>query len=276
MTPGQSSDPTEQLPRVVAPAEGASAEAERAAAADGDASGAAVGESKAGDGRMDGAVRGDRATADTADQEATGKTSSEGKKGAVDATDGGGVVAPAVSATRTADGAGRATAGAGRAGGAGGIVAGMKAKVSSLGKGSATGKTPAKATRPEPSSTSAPGRRVRLTLARVDPWSALKMSFLLSVALGVAMVVAVTMLWLVFKGMGAFDQINRLLGSIIQDGDKKFDITDYIGLGRVVSLSVVFAVIDVFFVTALSTLAAYLYNVSSSLVGGLQLTLTDD
>lgn len=276
MTPGQSSDPTEQLPRVVAPAEGASAEAERAAAADGDASGAAAGESKAGDGRMDGAVRGDRATAATADQEATGKTDSEGKKGAVDATDGGGVVAPAVSATRTADGVGRATAGAGRAGGAGGIVAGMKAKVSSLGKGSATGKTPAKATRPEPSSTSAPGRRVRLTLSRVDPWSALKMSFLLSVALGVAMVVAVTMLWLVFKGMGAFDQINRLLGSIIQDGDKKFDITDYIGLGRVVSLSVVFAVIDVFFVTALSTLAAYLYNVSSSLVGGLQLTLTDD
>jgi len=279
VTPGQSSDPTEQLPRVVAPAEGASAEAERAAAADGDASGAAAGESKAGDGRMDGAVRGDRATAATADQEATGKTDSEGKKGTVDVTDGGGVVAPAASATRTADGAGRATAGAGRAGGAGGaggIVAGMKAKVSSLGKGSATGKTPAKATRPEPSSTSAPGRRVRLTLSRVDPWSALKMSFLLSVALGVAMVVAVTMLWLVFKGMGAFDQINRLLGSIIQDGDKKFDITDYIGLGRVVSLSVVFAVIDVFFVTALSTLAAYLYNVSASLVGGLQLTLTDD
>lgn len=276
MTPGQSSDPTEQLPRVVAPAEGASAEAERAAAAEGDSSGAAAGEGKAGDGRMDGAVRSDRATAATADQEATGKTDSEGKKGAVDATDGGGVVAPAVSATRTADGAGRATAGAGGAGGAGGIVAGMKAKVSSLGKGSATGKTPAKATRPEPSSTSAPGRRVRLTLSRVDPWSALKMSFLLSVALGVAMVVAVTMLWLVFKGMGAFDQINRLLGSIIQDGDKKFDITDYIGLGRVVSLSVVFAVIDVFFVTALSTLAAYLYNVSASLVGGLQLTLTDD
>ena len=32
---------------------------------------------------------------------------------------------------------------------------------------------------------------MRLTLARVDPWSAMKLSFLLSVALGIALVVGV-------------------------------------------------------------------------------------
>ena len=119
-------------------------------------------------------------------------------------------------------------------------------------------------------------RRVRLTVSRVDPWSAMKMSFLLSVALGIAGVVMVSVLWMILAGMGDFDQVNGLVGQIIQDGENTFDIMDFLGFGRVVSLAIVVAVIDVILMTALATLAAFLYNVSSSLVGGLQLTLTDD
>lgn len=120
------------------------------------------------------------------------------------------------------------------------------------------------------------GRRVRLTVSRVDPWSAMKMSFLLSVALGIAGVVMVAVLWMILAGMGVFEQVNGLVGQIIQDGENTFDIMDFLGFGRVVSLAIVVGVIDVILMTALATLAAFLYNVSSSLVGGLQLTLTDD
>ena len=119
-------------------------------------------------------------------------------------------------------------------------------------------------------------RRVRLTVSRVDPWSAMKIAFLLSVALGIAGVVMVFVLWTILAGMGVFDQINGIIGQVVQDGQQRFDIMDYIGLGRVVSLSIVIAVIDVVLVTAIATLAAFLYNVSSALVGGVQLTLTDD
>ena len=51
---------------------------------------------------------------------------------------------------------------------------------------------------------------------------------------------------------------------------------DYIGFGRVISLAVVFGVINVILQTAIATLAAFLYNICAALVGGLQLTLTDD
>ena len=122
----------------------------------------------------------------------------------------------------------------------------------------------------------ASARRVRLTVSRVDPWSAMKISFLLSVALGIAGVVMVFVLWTILAGMGVFDQINGIVGQVVQDGQQRFDIMDFVGLGRVVSLSIVIAVIDVILVTAIATLGAFLYNVSSALVGGVQLTLTDD
>jgi Transmembrane domain of unknown function (DUF3566) len=122
----------------------------------------------------------------------------------------------------------------------------------------------------------ASARRVRLTVSRVDPWSAMKISFLLSVALGIAGVVMVFVLWTILAGMGVFDQINGIVGQVVQDGQQRFDIMDFIGLGRVLSLSIVIAVIDVILVTAIATLGAFLYNVSSALVGGVQLTLTDD
>jgi len=119
-------------------------------------------------------------------------------------------------------------------------------------------------------------RRVRLTVARVDPWSMMKMSFLLSVAVGIALVVMVAVLWTILDSMGVFASVNKTIGEVLSDSSSAFNLMDYIGLSRVLSLATVIAVVDVFLLTALSTLAAFLYNVCSSLVGGLHLTLTDD
>lgn len=120
-------------------------------------------------------------------------------------------------------------------------------------------------------------RRVKLSVSRVDPWSVMKLSFLLSVAVGIAGVVMVAVLWMILSGMGVFADINRTVENVLNSSNgSTFDLMDYIGLGRVVSLSIVIGVIDVILMTAISTLGAFLYNVCSSLVGGLQLTLTDD
>ena len=118
-------------------------------------------------------------------------------------------------------------------------------------------------------------RKVRLTVARVDPWSVLKLSFLLSVALGVVLVTASVVLWSVLDAMGVFATVNNELRSI-GSANNKFDINQWVGLGRVVSLTTVIAVVNVFIIMALSTLGAVLYNLASSLVGGLQVTLSDD
>ncbi|MGJ7439507.1 DUF3566 domain-containing protein [Aquipuribacter sp. MA13-6] len=117
-------------------------------------------------------------------------------------------------------------------------------------------------------------RKARLSLARLDPWSVLKLSFLLSVALGIIGVVVTAVVWNVIDGMGVFTDINEIVGQV--QGDALFDIYAYVGFERMLSLSVVVSVANVVILTALATLFAFVYNISSGLVGGLHVTLTDE
>ncbi|MGI4893655.1 MAG: DUF3566 domain-containing protein [Janthinobacterium lividum] len=118
-------------------------------------------------------------------------------------------------------------------------------------------------------------RRVRLTLARIDPWSVTKLSFLLSVAVGIALVVATGVVWSVLDGIGVFTDLNGLVADVVGN-EINVNLLDYVGFGKVISLATVVAVVDVVLLTALSTILAFLYNVSSALVGGLHVTLSDD
>ncbi len=117
---------------------------------------------------------------------------------------------------------------------------------------------------------------MRLAVARIDPWSAMKMSFLLSFAAGVGLVVATMVLWMILSGMSVFSDIDSLVRSVQPGTAEPFTIMDWVGFPRVTSLAMVIAVVDVILLTALGTLGAYLYNICASLVGGVQLTLTDD
>lgn len=121
-------------------------------------------------------------------------------------------------------------------------------------------------------------RRVRLTAQRIDPWSVLKISFLVSVALGIAGVVMVGVLWTVLSGMNVFSIISDFLTKVTsgEAGGPSFELMDYLGLGRVLSLAAVIGVLNVFLLTALATLTAFLYNICAALVGGAQLTLSDE
>jgi hypothetical protein len=118
-------------------------------------------------------------------------------------------------------------------------------------------------------------RTVRLTVAKLDPWSVMKMSFLLSVAIGIATVVAGLVLWLVLQATGTLSSMQSTLAEIA--GTEGADqILGLFSLGRVLSFSVLLALVNIVLITALSTLFAFLYNIGASIVGGFHLTLTDD
>lgn len=119
-------------------------------------------------------------------------------------------------------------------------------------------------------------RRARLLVSKVDPWSVLKMAFLLSVALGIVTVVAAIVLWTVLDLTGIFDQVDGLLGTLAGSESGGFELKKVASLGQVASFAVIIAVINVVLLTALSMLSAVLYNIAATLVGGIGVTLTDD
>lgn len=143
------------------------------------------------------------------------------------------------------------------------------------------------ATPPQPPSTALPGtppsarprapRRARLRLTRVDPWSVMKTSFLLSIAFAVVTVVSVAMVWQVLGAAGVWDSINSTIQESIGGEDVAgFRIEDYLGTSRVLGFTMLVAAIDVVLITAAATLVAFLYNMSAALLGGVEITLAED
>jgi Transmembrane domain of unknown function (DUF3566) len=121
-------------------------------------------------------------------------------------------------------------------------------------------------------------RRARLRLSRIDPWSVMKVSFLLSIAFGIVTVVAVFMIWSVLNSAGVWTSINNTVSDTVSSGTTRstFNIEDYLGMSRVLGFTMLVAVIDVVLITAIATLGAFLYNMASSLLGGIEVTLTED
>jgi len=109
---------------------------------------------------------------------------------------------------------------------------------------------------------------------RVDPWSVMKIAFALSIALAIVMVVAVALVWTVLDAAGVWDSINSARTAIFDDGTS-FDVTNYVGLPRVMGLTMIVAVADVVLITAIATLGAFLYNLAAALLGGLEVTLAE-
>lgn len=120
-------------------------------------------------------------------------------------------------------------------------------------------------------------RRARLRLTRIDPWTVMKTSFLLAIAFGVVTVVAVAMIWSVLDAAGVWDSINTTIQESVGGPDTAdLDVENYIGTSRVLGFTVVVAAIDVVLITAIATLTAFLYNMSAALLGGVEVTLSED
>ncbi len=120
-------------------------------------------------------------------------------------------------------------------------------------------------------------RRARLRLSRVDPWSVMKTAFLLSIAFAVVTVVSVLIVWSVLGAAGVWDSINASVQNVVGGQDSaNFDVTNYVGTSRVLGFTMLVAVIDVVLITAVATLAAFLYNMSAALLGGVEVTLSED
>ncbi|CAL9530422.1 hypothetical protein SUDANB1_04009 [Streptomyces sp. enrichment culture] len=120
-------------------------------------------------------------------------------------------------------------------------------------------------------------RKARLRVAKADPWSVMKVSFLLSIALGICTIVASAVLWMVMDAMGVFSTVGGTISEATGSNESNgFDLQAFLSLPNVLMFTSVIAVIDVVLATALATLGAFIYNLSAGFVGGVELTLAED
>ncbi len=117
-------------------------------------------------------------------------------------------------------------------------------------------------------------RRTHLQLQRLEPWSVLKLSMVLSIAGFLAWMVAVGVLYGVLAGMGVWDQINGTY-SDLTSGNNPQAGTELISGGRVFGVALVVGLVNIVLMTALATVGSLIYNVAADLVGGVEVTLSE-
>jgi len=134
---------------------------------------------------------------------------------------------------------------------------------------------PTVASRP-PSALRRPGRgprRANLQIKRVDPWSVLKLSLVLGVALFLVWLVAVGAMYAVLDGMGVWDKLNGTANDLFRADDGAAE--PLISAGRVFGIAALVGAVNIVLFSALSTVGAFVYNVSADLAGGLEVTLAE-
>lgn len=116
-------------------------------------------------------------------------------------------------------------------------------------------------------------KQVRLKLVYIDFWSAVKLSFLVAVCLGIVLIVATLLVWIVLNSTGIFGDLDDILRDVL--GDPDFSVASNFSLLQVGLFAFIIAVLNIVVGTALGAIASMLYNFSVRLTGGLLVGFTN-
>jgi hypothetical protein len=121
-----------------------------------------------------------------------------------------------------------------------------------------------------------PARRAELVVARLEPWSVMKFSFLMSLVAWVVLFVAVALLYFVLSGLGVFDSIQHTLTSVTSSSSSSgMKLSAWFSASRVLGYTMLLGAINIILITALSTVGAMIYNLVTHLGGGIEVTLRE-
>jgi hypothetical protein len=119
-------------------------------------------------------------------------------------------------------------------------------------------------------------RQAHLTVARVEPWSVMKFSFVVSLVAFVILFVAASVLYGALAGLGVFDSLQRVVSSVTSSqGSAGVNAKAWFTASRVLGYTALLGSLNIVLITAMSTIGAVVYNLTSRLVGGVEVTLKE-
>lgn len=115
--------------------------------------------------------------------------------------------------------------------------------------------------------------RASMQIRRIDPWSTLKVSLLLSVALFFVWMITVAFLYLVLGGMGVWAKLNSNVGDLLNNASGSS--AELVSSGTIFGGAFLIGLVNIVLMTALVTIGAFVYNLITDLIGGIEVTLAD-
>jgi hypothetical protein len=122
----------------------------------------------------------------------------------------------------------------------------------------------------------APARRAHLAVIRLEPWSVMKFSFMISLVGWVVLFVMVAALWWVLSKIGVFHSIEGSVSNLTSGKDSAgVQASNWFSASRVLGYTMLVGAINVILITALATVGSVVYNLVTHLAGGIEVTLKE-
>jgi Transmembrane domain of unknown function (DUF3566) len=119
-------------------------------------------------------------------------------------------------------------------------------------------------------------RQAHLTLARVEPWSVMKFSFVASVVAFIILFVAITVLYLALSSLGVFTSLQHTVSTITSSQSTTgTNISGWFSASRILGYTGMLGALNIVLITALSTIGAVVYNLIAHVFGGVEVTLRE-
>ena len=116
--------------------------------------------------------------------------------------------------------------------------------------------------------------RASMQIRRIDPWSVLKVSSVLSVAQFFVWMIAVAFLYLVLGGMGVWAKLNSNVGDLLTSASGSSG-GELVSSGTIFGGAALIGLVNIVLLTAMATIGAFIYNLTTDIVGGIEVTLAD-
>jgi hypothetical protein len=138
------------------------------------------------------------------------------------------------------------------------------------------GKAKVKSAKPAKPASQAAGRRADLVVARLEPWSVMKFSFLMSLVAWVVLFVAVAFLYFTLSSLGVFTSIEHTLTSVTSSNNSSgMNLGHWFSASRILGYTMLLGAVNIILITALCTVGSMIYNLVTHLGGGIEVTLRE-
>ena len=119
-------------------------------------------------------------------------------------------------------------------------------------------------------------RQAHLTIARVEPWSVMKFSFVVSLVAFVILFIAVSVIYGTLSALGVFTSLQHVVQSVTSSQDSNgVNAAKWFTASRILSYTALLGALNIVLITAMSTIGAVVYNLTSRLIGGVEVTLRE-